>query len=111
MITLGLALLIGLTIYVGVRWQLQSLAGYFTAVIVALGLWVSAFMLRQTYTAILPLLLGALASLLLALVGVRSAQRARQDDHGQPEFWILGICLAVAPFLVIVVRWLGRYGT
>ena len=107
MITLGLALLVGLTIYVGVRWQLRSLAGYFTAVVVALGLWVSAFALRQTYTAILPLLLGALASLLLALVGLRSALRARQDDHGQPGFWILGICLVVAPFLVIVVRWLG----
>jgi hypothetical protein len=106
-ITLGLALLIGLTIYVGVRWQLQSLAGYFTAVVVALGLWASAFTL-QTYTAILPLLLGALASLLLALVGLRSALRARQDDHGKPEFWILGICLVVAPFLVIVVQWSGR---
>jgi di/tricarboxylate transporter len=106
-ITLGLALLIGLTIYVGVRWQLQSLAGYFTAVVVALGLWASAFTL-QTYTAILPLLLGALASLLLALVGLRSALRARQDDHGQPEFWVLGVCLVVAPFIVIVVRWLGR---
>jgi hypothetical protein len=106
-ITLGLALLIGLSIYVGVRWQLQSLAGYFTAVVVALGLWASAFTL-QTYTAILPLLLGALASLLLALVGLRSALRARQDDHGQPEFWILGICLVVAPFLVIVVQWLGQ---
>src|SRR5215216_698024 len=80
-ITLGLAFLLGLTIYLAVRWQLQSLAGYFTAVVVALGLWASAFMLRQTYTAILPLLLGALASLLLALVGLRSAQRARQDDH------------------------------
>ena len=108
MITLGLAFLIGLTIYVGVRWQLQSLAGYFTAVVVALGLWASAFMLRQTYTAILPLLLGALASLLLALVGLGSALRARQDEHGQPEFWILGICLVVAPFLAIVVQWLGR---
>ena len=106
MITLGLALLIGLTIYVGVRLQLQSLADYFTAVVIALGLWASAFMLRQTYTAILPLLLGALASLLLALVGVRSAHRARHDDHGQPEFWILGICLVVSPFLVIVMRWL-----
>ncbi len=107
MITLGLALLIGLTIYVGVRWQLQSLGGYLTAVVVALGLWASAFTL-QTYTAILPLLLGALASLLLALVGFRSALRARQDDHGKPEFWILGICLVVAPFLVIVVQWSGR---
>jgi hypothetical protein len=107
-ITPGLAVLIGLTIYVGVRWQLQSLAGYFTAVVVALGLWASAFILRQTYTAILPLLLGALASLLLALVGLRSAQRARQDDQGQPEFWILGTCLVVAPFLVIVVQWFGR---
>jgi hypothetical protein len=68
-ITLGLAFLLGLTIYVGVRWQLQSLAGYFTAVVAALGLWASAFTL-QTYTAILPLFLGALASLLLALVGV-----------------------------------------
>jgi hypothetical protein len=101
-----MALLIGLTIYVGGRWQLRSLAGYFTAVVVALGLWASAFTL-QTYTAILSLLLGALASLLLAVVGLRSAQRARQDDHGQPEFWILGIGLVVAPFLVIVVRWLG----
>ena len=108
MITLGLALLIGLSIYVGVRWQLQSLAGYFTAVVVTLGLWASAFALRQTYTVILPLLLGALASLLLALVGLRSALRARQDDHGRPEFWTLGICLVVAPFLVIVVQWLGR---
>jgi hypothetical protein len=107
-ITLGLAFLLGLTIYAGVRWQLHSLAGYFTAVVVALGLWASAFMLRQTYTAILPLLVGALASLLLALVGLRSAQRARQDDHGQPELWILGICLVVAPFMVIVVLLLGR---
>jgi hypothetical protein len=106
-ITLGLAVLVGLTIYVGVRWQLQSLAGYFTAVVVALGLWVSAFTL-QTYTAILPLLLGVLASLLLALVGLRSAQRARHDEHGRPELWIMGICLVVAPFLVIVVRWLAR---
>ena len=109
MITLGLAFLLGLTIYVGVRWQLQSLTGYFTAVVVALGLWGGAFALRQTYTAILPLLLGASASLLLALVGLRSAQRARQDDHGHPGFWILGICLVMTPFfLVIVVRWLGR---
>ena len=108
MITLGLALLLGLTIYVGVRWQLQSLAGYFTAVVVALGLWASAFMLRQTYTAILPLLLGALASFLLALVGLRSAQRARQDGHDHPWFWILGICLVVTPFLVVLVLWLER---
>jgi hypothetical protein len=108
MITVGLAFLIGLTIYVGIRWQLQSLAGYFTAVIIALGLWASAFMLRQTYTALLPLLLGTLASLLLALVGLRSALRARRDDRGQPELWILGICLVLAPFLAIVVQWLGR---
>ena len=107
MITLGLAFLLGLTIYVGVRWQLQSLAGYFTAVVAALGLWASAFTL-QTYTAILPLLLGALASLLLAVVGLRSALRARQGDHGHPGFWILGVCLVVTPFLVIVVQWLGR---
>jgi hypothetical protein len=107
-ITLGLAFLLGLTIYAGVRWQLRSLAGYFTAVVVALGLWASAFALRQTYTAIVPLLLGALASLVLALVGVRSALRARQDDQGQPELWILGICLVVAPFLVVVVRSLWR---
>ena len=107
MITLGLAFLLGLTIYVGVRWQLQSLAGYFTAVVAALGLWASAFTL-QTYTAILPLLLGALASLLLALVGLRSALRARQGDHGHPGFWILGVCLVVTPLLVIVVQWLGR---
>lgn len=31
-ITLGLAFLLGLTIYAGLRWQLQSLAGYFAAV-------------------------------------------------------------------------------
>ena len=105
MITLGLAFLLGLTIYVGVRWQLQSLAGYFTAVVAALGLWASAFTL-QTYTAILPLFLGALASLLLALVGLRSAQRARHGGHGHLGLWILGICLVVSPFLVIVVRWL-----
>lgn len=104
MITLGLALLLGLTIYVGVHWQLQSLAAYFTAVVVALGLWVSAFALRQTYTAILPLFLGVLASFLLALVGLRSARRARHDDHGHPGFWILGICVVVAPLLTIVVR-------
>jgi hypothetical protein len=105
-ITLGLAFLLGLTIYAGLRWQLQSLAGYFTAVVVALGLWASAFTLRQTYTAILPLFLGALASLLLALVGLRSAQRARHDDHGRPGFWLLGTCLVVAPLLLIVVLWL-----
>jgi hypothetical protein len=106
-ITLGLTLLLGLTIYVGLRWQLQSLAGYFTAVVAVLGLWASAFLL-QSYTAILPLLLGALASLLLALVGLRSAQRARRDGHGRPGLWILGTCLVVAPFLVIVVRSLWR---
>lgn len=108
MITLGLAFLLGLTIYVGIRWQLQSLAGYFTAVAVALGLWASAFMMRQTYTVILPLFLGALASLLLALVGLRSAQRARQDDQGHPGLWISGVCLVATPFLVIAVLWLGR---
>ena len=107
MITLGLAFLLGLTIYVGVRWQLQSLAGYFTAVAAALGLWATALTL-QTYTAILPLLLGALASVLLTLVGFRSAQRARQDRHGHTGLWILGICLVVSPFLVIVMRWLWR---
>jgi hypothetical protein len=107
-ITLGLAFLLGLTIYVGVRWQLQSLAGYFTAVVAALGLWASAYTLRKTYTVILPLVLGTLASLLLALVGLRSAQRARQDDHGHPGLWILGMCLVVAPLLVIVGLWLGR---
>ena len=105
MITLGLAFLLGLTIYVGIRWELQSLAGYFTAVAAALGLWASAFTL-QTYTAILPLFLGALASLLLALVGLRSAQRARQDGQGHVGLWILGVCLVLTPLLVIVVRWL-----
>ena len=107
MITLGLAILLGLTIYVGVRWQLQSLAGYFTAVVAAIGLWASAFMLH-TYTAILPLFLGALASLCLALVGLRSAQRARQNGQGRPGLWILGTCLVVMPFLVIGVRLLWR---
>ena len=102
MITLGLAFLLGLTIYVGVRWQLQSLAGYFTAVVAALGLWASAFTL-QSYSAILPLFFGALASLLLALVGLRSALRARHDDDGHPGLWILGICLVVTPFLLIVM--------
>ena len=107
MITLGLAFLLGLTVYVGVRWQLQSLAGYFTAVLAALGLWASAFTLH-TYTAILPLFFGALASLLLALVGVRSAQRARHDGRGHLRLWILGVCLVVSPFLVIAVQWLWR---
>jgi hypothetical protein len=102
-ITIGLASLLGLTIYVGFRWQLQSLAGYFTAVLATLGLWASAFTL-QTYTVILPLFLGALASLLLALVGLRSAQRARQDGRGHVGLWILGICLVVTPFVVIVLR-------
>ena len=108
MITLGLALMLGLIIYLGVRWQLRSLAGYFTAVVVALGLWASALALRHTYTPILPLLLGAMASLLLALVGLRSAHRATHEDHGHPELWILGICLVVTPFLVIVVLSLRR---
>ena len=108
MITLGLALLLGLTVYAGVRWRLQSLAGYFTAVLVALGLWASAFMLRQTYSAIIPLVLGALASLLLALVGLRSAQRAGQEAHGQPGLWLLGTGLVLAPFLVIAVLWFAR---
>jgi hypothetical protein len=107
-ITLGLALLLGLTIYAGIYWQLKSLGGYFTAVAVALGLWASAFALRQTYTAIVPLLLGPLASVLLALLGLRSAQRVRQNEHGRPELWILGACLVVAPLLVMVVLWLGR---
>ena len=107
MITLGLAFLVGLTIYLGLRWQLQSVAGYFTAVLAALGLWAGAFTL-QTYTAVLPLVLGALASLLLALVGLRSAHRARQDGHGHPGTWILGTCLVVTPFLVMVARWLWR---
>ena len=106
-ITLGLAICLGLTIYVGIRWQLQSLAGYFTAVVAALGLWASPFLLHS-YTAILPLFLGALASLLLALVGLRSALRVRQDGHGHAGLWILGACLVVAPFLVIVVRSLWR---
>ena len=108
MITLGLVFLLGLTIYAGVYWQLRSLAGYFTAVVIALGIWASAFALRQTYTAIIPLLLGPLASLLLALVGLRSALRARHDDGGQPGFWILGASLVVAPLLVMVVLWFGR---
>ena len=108
MITLGLAFLLGLTVYAGVRWHLQSLAGYYTAVLATLGLWASAFILRQTYTVIIPLVLGALASLLLALVGLRSAQRARQQGEGQPALWILGMGLVVAPFLVIAVQWFVR---
>jgi hypothetical protein len=106
-ITLGLVLLLGLTIYVGSRWQLQSLAGYFTAVAAALGLWTSPFLLHS-YTAILPLFLGALTSVLLALVGLRSARRVRQDGHGHAGLWILGTCLVLTPFLVIVGRWLWR---
>jgi hypothetical protein len=107
MITLGLALLLGLTIYIGLRWQLQSLSGYFTAVLAALGLWAGAFTLH-TYTAILPLILGVLASLLLALVGLRSAHRARHGGQGDPRIWILGTCLVLTPFLVVVARWLWR---
>jgi hypothetical protein len=106
-ITLGLAFLLGLTIYAGLRWQLRSLAGYFTAVLAALGLWAGAFTL-QTYTAILPLLLGVLASILLALVGLRSAQRTRQDVNGRPGLWILGTCLVVTPFLLMAARWVWR---
>jgi hypothetical protein len=108
MITLGLALLLGLTVYAGVRWRLQSLSRYFTAVLVALGLWASSFMLRQTYSVIIPLVLGALASVLLALVGLRSAQRAGQEAHGQPGLWLLGIGLVLAPFLVIAVLGFAR---
>jgi hypothetical protein len=84
MITLGLAFLLGLTIYVGVRWQLQSLPTYFTGVVAAFALWAGAFTL-QTYTAILPLVLGALASLLLALVGL-----SRRGEPGK-RAWAPGV--------------------
>ncbi len=106
MVTATLALLLGLAIYVGLRWQLRSLPTYFVAVVGTLAIWGSTLAFRNSYTVMLPLVLGSLASLLLALVGVRGALVAASAGDGTRAFWIAGTCAVLAPFVLVIGAWL-----
>ena len=101
MVAISLALLLGLAIYAGLRWQLRSLTTYFVAVVGTLAIWGSSLAFRNSYTVILPLVFGALASLLLALVGIRAAWRGHIAGDGSRGFWIAGTCAALLPFMLL----------
>ena len=101
MVTVSFALLLGLAILTGVRWRVRSLKTYYFAVAGALAIWTSSLAFINSYTVILPLVLGALASLVVALVGIRAARRAHLAGDGSRDFWIGGVCAALLPFLLI----------
>ncbi len=102
-VAIALALLLGLTIWAGLRWELRSLRGYYLAVAGALAIWASTLAFVNTYAVILPMVIGALASLILALVGIRGAVRAHRAGDGARDFWIAGTAAALLPFLLIFV--------
>lgn len=106
MVTATLALLLCLAIFVGLRWRLRSLTTYFVAVAGTLAIWGSALAFRNSYTVMLPLIIGGLASLLLALVGVRGAWLGGAAGDGTRAFWLAGMCAALAPFVLVIGSWL-----
>ena len=89
--------LLGLAVYLGLRWQLQSLASYYIAVAVTLAIWASSLAFVNSYTIILPMLLGALGSLLLALAGLRAAWRGHVARDGSAAFWLAGTGAVLLP--------------
>lgn len=95
-------MLLGLAIFAGLRWQLRSLRTYYVAVAVALAIWSSSLAFWNQYTVILPLVFGALASLVLALVGIRGAWRSHIAGDLSRAFWIVGTCVVLLPFLLLV---------
>jgi hypothetical protein len=105
-VVIGVSLLFCVAIYAGLRWRLQSHTAYLIAVAGTLAIWASAFALPPSYFMVLPLVLGMLASVLLGLVGLRAAWVARSMENGLLWLWLLGTTLAVAPLVVVLVRWL-----
>jgi hypothetical protein len=105
-VAVGLALLLGLAVYVGLYWQLRSTTAYLTAVAATLALWGTAYGLRRSYAGALPGFLGITASLLVGLIGGRAAWRARTVTDGSQWLWFLGAVLAVAPLMVVLFLWL-----
>lgn len=105
MVGISLALLLGLTIYVGLRWQLQSLTTYFVAVVGTLAIWGSMLAFWNTYAVMLPFVFGSLASLLVALVGVRAAWRGHTAGDGSTAFWLAGTCAVLLPFALLAGSW------
>ena len=101
MIALGVALLLCLAVYGGLKLHFPGVTSYFIAVAATLAIWGAAFGLKGSYTAALPLLLGVIASVFLGLAGALAAWRARPSWP-----WLLGAGLAVAPLVAVLVRWL-----
>jgi hypothetical protein len=101
MIAVSLTLLLGLAIYLGLSLRLRSLGVYYAAVAVTLCIWASSAVVWNTYTVILPMLAGALGSILLALAGIRAAWRAHTAGDGARDLWIGGVVAVLLPFVLI----------
>ena len=110
MVAIGVALLLGVAIYVGFRWHPSSLAAYLTAVGATLALWGTAIALRRSYAGVLPGLSSLLASVSLGLVGARAVWRIQAEGAKPPWVWLLATALALAPIAVTVALWLPRSG-
>jgi len=100
-VAISFALLLGLAIFAGLRWQVRSLKTYYAAVVGALAIWSSSLAFWNQYVIILPLVFGGLASIMLALVGIRGARRSHLAGDASRAFWIAGTCVALLPFLLL----------
>jgi hypothetical protein len=103
-ITVGVALLLLVAVYAGLRLTFPGVAGYLAAVGVTLAIWGMTWVLRGSYAAALPLILGMAASLFLGIAGFRAAARS-----GTPLPWVIGAVLALTPLAAVLVRWLTRW--
>ncbi len=104
MVAIGLTLLLGLVLYLGLTLRLRRLSTYYLAVAVTLGVWASSAAFWNSYTVILPILLGALGSVLLALAGLRAAWLAHAAGDVARAFWLSGVIAVLLPFLLLFFR-------
>jgi hypothetical protein len=98
MVAVGLTLLLGLALYLGLTLRLRRLSTYYLAIAATLGVWASSIAFWNSYTVILPILVGALGSILLALAGLRAAWRAHAAGDAARAFWLAGVVVALTPF-------------
>jgi hypothetical protein len=103
MVAVGMAVLLCLAIWVGATWRLESLKLYFALLAANLLVWSCMAFLLDSYAVILPIILGALASLLLALAGGRAGWRAYAAGDRAQVFWVAGVIVALLPFALLAV--------
>jgi hypothetical protein len=101
MVTVMMTLLLGLAIYLGLSWRPRSLGAYYSAVAGVLAIWASSLAFWNTYTVMLPMVVGTLGSILLALSGIGAAWRAHRSDDLSRNLWLGGVAAALLPFALL----------